>query len=81
MPDRISVCGRDWTKDTLDRQVTFAQARSTKSGVDPSVVATGPFAPCPPGPCTATAGGPCDTAVFVRVGEDAYISYELSGGP
>jgi hypothetical protein len=81
LPDHISVCGRGWTKDVLGRQVTFEQARTMKSGGDPSVVATGPFAPCPRGPCTATAGGPCDTVVFVRVGEDAYIGYELSGGP
>jgi hypothetical protein len=81
LPDRISLCGRDWTKDTLERQVTFEQARSMKADGDPRVVATGPFAPCPPRPCTATAGGPCDTAVFVRVGLDAYIGYALAGGP
>jgi hypothetical protein len=81
LPDRISLCGRDWTKDALERQVTFEQARSMKSDGDPGVVATGRFAPCPPGPCTATAGGPCDTVVFVRVGKDAYIGYALSGGP
>jgi hypothetical protein len=81
LPDRISVCGRDWTKDVLGQQVTFEQARTMKSGGDPSVVATGPFAPCPPGPCTATDSGPCDTVVFVRLGEDAYVDYALSGGP
>ena len=81
LPDRISVCGRDWTNDALGRQMTFEQARITKPSGDPVIVATGPFAPCPPGPCTATAGGPCDTVVWVRVGEDAYIDYGLSGGP
>ena len=81
LPRRISVCGREWTKDNLDRQVTLEQARAMKPSGDPSVVATGPFAPCPRGPCTETADGPCDTLVFVRVGEDAYIGYELSGGP
>jgi hypothetical protein len=81
LPDHISVCDRGWTKDRLGRQVTLQQARAMKSDGDPSVVATGPFAPCPRGPCTAKAGGPCDTVVFVRVGQDAYIAYALVGGP
>jgi hypothetical protein len=81
LPDHISVCDRGWTKDRLDRQVTLQQARAMKSGGDPSIVATGPFAPCPRGPCTATASGACDTVVFVRVGQDAYIAYALVGGP
>jgi hypothetical protein len=81
LPDGMSLCGRDWTRDTLERQVTMEQARTMQSGGDLVVVATGPFAPCPPGPCTAAAGGPCDTVVFVRVGVDAYIGYVLSGGP
>jgi hypothetical protein len=81
LPGRISVCGRDWSKDALGRQVTLDQARAMKSGGEPSVVATGPFAPCPTGPCTTTADGPCDTVVFVRAGTDAYIGYSLSGGP
>jgi hypothetical protein len=81
LPQQINVCGRDWSKDALGRQVTLDQARAMKSGGEPSIVATGPFAPCPSGPCTATAAGPCDTVVFVRVGQDAYIDYALSGGP
>jgi hypothetical protein len=81
LPGRISVCGRDWSKDALGRQVTLDQAREMKSGGEPSVVATGPFAPCPTGPCASIADGACDTVVFVRVGTDAYIDYSLSGGP
>lgn len=81
LPGRISVCGRDWSEDALGRQVTLDQARAIKSSGEPSIVATGPFAPCPSGPCTSTAAGPCDTVVFVRVGADAYIGYALSGGP
>lgn len=80
LPDRISLCGRTWTKSTLGRQFSLAGARAW-SGVEPVVVATGPFAPCPAGACTTTAGGACDTVVFVRVGKDAYIAYALSGGP
>jgi hypothetical protein len=36
------------------------------------LVDTRPLAPCPAGPAAA--------AVYVRVGTDAYISYELFGG-
>jgi len=79
LPERITVCGRTWTRDGLGAQLTLADAK--KSDGEPSVVATGPFAPCPPGPCTTVADGPCDTAVFLRVGADAYVGYELSGGP
>jgi len=82
LPARIQVCGRSWMMDTSRRRYTLDQARSTKSSGEPSVVATGPFAPCPPGPCTGVAApAPCDTVVFVRVGQDAYVEYALTGGP
>jgi hypothetical protein len=80
LPARIQVCGRTWT--TSRRHSTLDQARSTKASGEPSIAAIGPFAPCPPGPCTDVAAHvPCDTVVFVRVGQDDYIGYELSGGP
>lgn len=81
LPARIHVCGRDWSRGALDRRLTLGQARAMKVDGAPSVVAVGPFAPCPVGPCTAVAGGACDTVVFVRVGQDAYVAYELVGGP
>ena len=28
LPDQISVCGRDWTRDALDRQFSRAQIRA-----------------------------------------------------
>jgi hypothetical protein len=80
LPDRINVCGRTWTLDATLRQRSYDDAR-TWTGVQPVVVATGPGAPCPPGPCGSSPGSPCDTVVFVRVGEDAYVDYALSGGP
>jgi hypothetical protein len=77
---RIQVCGRTWTIST--RHYSLDEARAAKSGGEPPIVATGPFAPCPAGPCTDVAAVvPCDTVVFVRVGQDDYISYALSGGP
>lgn len=81
LPSRIQVCGRTWTRDSTGRQFTLDQARAFKSAGEPSIVATGPFAPCPAGPCTDVAGGACDTVVFVRVGQDVYVDYSLSGGP
>lgn len=81
LPDRISVCGRDWDKDATGRRFTRAEIRS-QLGVVPALVDPLPFAPCPRGPCTQKAvNGACDTVVFVRVGEDAYVDYSLSGGP
>jgi hypothetical protein len=81
LPDHISVCGRTWVKDSLGRQSSADEIRAL-SGLEPAVVGTGMFAPCPTGACTTVAqGGPCHTVVYVRVGEDAYLDYELSGGP
>jgi hypothetical protein len=81
LPDQISVCGRVWTRDALNRQFSRAQIRA-QFGVEASVVDPGLVAPCPAGPCTLVGeNGPCDTVVFVRVGEDAYLDYALQGGP
>jgi len=81
LPSSIAMCGRDWVIDVQRRQVTIEEIRTT-GGFEPVVVDPGLFAPCPPGPCGRVAeAGPCDTVVYVRVGDDAYIAYELQGGP
>lgn len=80
LPARIDVCGREWLKDDLGRVLTMTAIRA-RDGIDPVVVGTGPFAACPAGPCSQMDQGPCDTVVYVRVGEDAYIDYALQGGP
>jgi len=81
LPEHIRVCGRGWTKDTLDRRLSLAELRA-RDGVEPVVVDPGLFPPCPVGACTALAqDGPCHTVTYVRVGEDAYIDYSLQGGP
>ena len=78
---QISICGRDWSKDSLERKLSLVDIRS-RDGVYPVVVDPGPFAPCPAGPCTRVAqNGPCNTVIYVRVGEDAYLDYALQGGP
>lgn len=80
LPNRLHVCGRDWNRASLDRRYTNADIND-QSGGDPTLVDPRFFAPCPSGACTATAPVPCATVIFVRVGEDAYVDYSLSGGP
>jgi len=81
LPDHLQICGRDWQKDSLERELSLAVLRA-RDGVEPVVVDPGLFPPCPDGPCTRVAQtGPCHTVVYVRVGEDAYMDYSLQGGP
>jgi hypothetical protein len=81
LPERISICGRDWERDSLDRRSGRSELLALY-GVEPTPVDPLPFAPCPEGPCAVgLRSPPCDTVVFVRVGEDAYLGYELVGGP
>jgi hypothetical protein len=74
LPDRVHVCGRNFQRAEPAR--TLGEIRSP--GVDPVVVDTGPLAGCPANACTKIG---CTTVVYVRVGEDAYVSYEMLGGP
>jgi hypothetical protein len=81
LPEQISICGRDWTRDSLDRRPSRSELLALY-GVEPTLVDPLPFAPCPEGPCAVgLRSPPCDTVVFVRVGEDAYLGYDLVGGP
>jgi hypothetical protein len=77
----IRLCGRSWSKDDLMRRRSSSEIRE-QLGVEPVIVDPGPFAVCPAGPCTDVAqAAACHTVIWVRVGEDAYIGYELQGGP
>ncbi len=81
LPGRIQLCGRSWRKDELARTFTAADIREA-FGVDPIVVDPGPFASCPPGPCTDVAQAEaCHVVIWVRVGQDGYMDYSLQGGP
>lgn len=81
LPGRISVCGRDWSRDTSGRVLSGAEIRQRPGG-GPPLVDPLPFAPCPSAACTQSASDtPCATVLVVRIGEDAYVDYELSGGP
>jgi hypothetical protein len=79
LPARLHVCGRSWNRSTLDR-MSKAEIDSL-SDLPASLVDPGFLAACPSGACTSSAGGSCATVIFVRVDEDAYIGYSLSGGP
>jgi hypothetical protein len=78
LPDRIHVCGRDYHGPGSARTLDMIRM----DGIEPVLVDTGVLAPCPAGACTtvATVSG-CATVVYVRVGDDAYVAYELLGGP
>ncbi len=81
LPDRITVCGRDWTKDSLSRTFTRDEI-VTRTEAEPIVISTGPLASCPPE--VDAPGGNADgmpTVVYVRTGEDAFVAYDLVGGP
>jgi hypothetical protein len=48
---------------------------------DPGVRHARSSAPCSPGLCKGSGGQEmCDTVVFVRVGENDYVSFDLEGG-
>lgn len=80
LPRQIGVCGRDWSEDAVGRYFTLDQM-VVLDGSEPAIVDPGPLAACPAGACTVAAGGACDTVIFVRVAKDAYVGYELQGGP
>jgi hypothetical protein len=85
--DRITVCGRHYAGRSPARTLESIAA----DGVPIVLVDPGPFGLIPscPGPdafgnrpCTQVAmPGPCATVVYVRVGDDAFRGYALSGGP
>jgi hypothetical protein len=87
LPNRVAVCGRDYTKDALDRRWSWAQVRADVTPayepvmVDPGLLAR-LLVPCQPGACTNDpSDGACATVIWVKVDLDAYIDYSLVGGP
>jgi hypothetical protein len=77
----LSVCGRSWERDILNRQFSLAQIRTQSEGA-PVVVDPTDSTPCPAAACSQNAVNlPCATVIYVRVGKDAYLGYELQGGP
>jgi hypothetical protein len=81
LPSRLHVCGRTWNKGSAQTLESITADFSPGPTLIAPVLA-GYLSPCPPTACSAVAAStPCDTVVFVRIGEDAYVSYSLAGGP
>ncbi len=81
LSDAITVCGRDWSKDPLDRELTRDEVFA-RTEAEPVVVSGGPFPACPAevhGQDDGTEGA--TTVVYVRTGEDAFVPYSLVSGP
>jgi len=78
LPARITVCGRTWTKDSLSRTFTRNEIYE-RTNAEPIVVSTGLMAACPP-EVRPPSGGTA-TVVYAKTGGDAYVPYELAGGP
>ena len=74
LPERVHACGRNFQGPGP----TWTLAAIRSHGPEPVLVDTGPLAPCP---ATFCAGLACSTVVYVRVGADAYVSYDMLGGP
>ena len=87
LPRQISVCDRTYRGGTTVQNGTELRADQVPVVlVDPGPF--GFFTACPGPdaqgnrPCTREAqDGPCATVIYVRVGDDTFAAYELSGGP
>src|SRR5664279_3727758 len=75
LPSRLHVCGRTWNKGGAQTLESITADYSPGPTLVAPVLA-GYLSPCPGNACTGTGTPtPCNTVVFVRIGEDAYVSY------
>lgn len=79
LPERITVCDRDWTRDAIGRELTRDEIVA-RTEAEPIVVSTGPLPDCPPAVATGGEDGMA-TTVYVRTREDRYVGYSLVGEP
>jgi hypothetical protein len=80
LPDRIHVCGRIYGHHGVGAQWTLSHVKEITD--NPAFVNPWIFAACPRYGYFEDGGERIVTTVmFVRVGEDAYDTYALSGGP
>ena len=82
----ITVCDRNYHGGAMVRTGAEIEARGPMVVVDPGPFGFFPSCPQPDQygnrPCTREAtDGPCATVVYVRVGDDSFAEYALSGGP
>ena len=82
LPGRLHVCGRTWNKGGGPQTLEGIEADYSPGPTLVAPILGGLLSPCPATACSMDPGrGPCDTVVFVRIGQDAYVSYGLAGGP
>lgn len=80
LPDRTRVCGRTYGHHGIGAHHTLAQVKEMTD--HPAFVNPWIFAACPRyGYFEEDGERIVTTVMFVRVGEDAYDTYALSGGP
>jgi hypothetical protein len=81
LPEHIHVCGRTYGHHQgTGTERSLAEVMSMLD--QPAFVNPWWFAACPRGGQLEYNGNHVNTTVmFVRVGEDAYLTYELAGGP
>ena len=82
LPPSMSVCNRDYVLDALERRRTRADIEGLLGTADLPVTDPGLFPACPPSPrALGRALADVWPEIYVRVGVDAWIGYELQGGP
>ena len=81
LPGSLHPCARTYAGSRRTDPRTLDQVR-TFLGEEPLLVDPLPLTSCLTGLSAPCAAGSCTpTVVWVRVGEDAYVSYSLRGGP
>ena len=81
LPERIDLCGRSYDGGGQSPAMTVAEVR-TIGGFEPVIVDPWVHPACVAGACTRIATDtPCHTVVYVRVGRDEIVGYDLQGGP
>lgn len=80
LPARISTCGREWTKDALNRTFTRDEILARTESA-PIVVATGSAPSCPPEAASGEDADGMATSIYVKVADDAFVAYDLVGAP
>jgi len=79
LPARLTVCGRDWVKDPLSRELTQAEVYERTGGA-PILVEIALVPACPPEVDAAPADDPV-MQVYVQTGPDRYVPYSLVTTP
>ena len=82
LPRTIQACGNTWDRGSTIVARTRDEA-FTLDDRDPIIVEPSTAVDCPAGACGAGASADkgCATVIYVKTGADAFVPYELLGGP